>query len=328
MTKLLYLNDIQSHMHDNDCVYVYDFEKLTANCHHVTSLFPKVVAHHYDLATEPNLSVASVICKTIRGKINIPNAYFQDYLLWGGLSLNDCLWVDRDVLRIETVNQVTSLNLESCEADSIAMLGKTFLELGAAHQFWDGMIKKNIRLFIYAENSQMSDEEKMASAVGTLPDDVMPLIHIIHGKSLFGGAVSLWLKVRTIKFTKGRKFAVLSGGINLLWNASLSNNALRRKYAVAFPFRNSQDGPTEKMTFCGPLCTPQDTIVVDQDVNQVEIGDIVMIPNIESEGYHQSPYCFISHPRPCVLAYCDHQLHVIQEGVCTSSLPLAANMGR
>lgn len=328
MTKLLCLNDIQSHMRDNECVYVYDFEKLIANCRSVTSLFPKAVAHHYDLSTEPNLSVASVVCKTLRGRINIPNPYFKDYLLWGGLSLNECLYVDHDVMRIETVDQFTSLNLESYETDSIAMLDKTFLALGTAEKFWDGMIQRNVRLFIYAENCQMNDEVKIASVVGSLPGDVVPLIHIIHGRALFGDVASLWLRVRAIKHTKGRKFAVLSGGINLLWNASFSNNALRKKYTVTLPFRNSQNGPTEKMTFCGPLCTPQDTIVVDQDVNGVDIGDTVMIPNIASEGYHQSPYYFISHPRPRVLAYYDQQLHVIQEGVCTSSLLLAANMGR
>lgn len=114
---------------------------------------------------------------------------------------------------------------------------------------------------------------------------------------LFGNVTSVWFKARYVKTVKGKDFVILSGGTNVLWEAMQNRNAYRPSYKISV-HSNRFPLSEKKTTLCGPLCTPQDTLVFDHTMNAIHEDDLICIENSENHTFYKSPVYFISHDFP------------------------------
>lgn len=122
-------------------------------------------------------------------------------------------------------------------------------------------------------------------------------IQTMAAGDLFKNVTSVWFKVRYMKTVKGKDYVILSGGTNVLWEAMQNRNAYRPRYKISV-YSHHFSLTEKKMTLCGPLCTPQDTIVFDHSMSAISENDIICIENIESHTFYKSPFYFISHDFP------------------------------
>lgn len=111
------------------------------------------------------------------------------------------------------------------------------------------------------------------------------------GRYLVGGAGRLLLEVVNVKDSRGKRFVVLDGGINVLGGLS----GLGRLLPVAVEL----DGePAGTATLVGPLCTPGDTLGRDVPVPALSPGDVVAVPNVGAYGPTASLTGFLGRPAP------------------------------
>jgi diaminopimelate decarboxylase len=102
-------------------------------------------------------------------------------------------------------------------------------------------------------------------------------------------------RVLYTKNSKGKKFAILDGGMNC--NAIATSNfghRFRRNYPLCIVNRISQPNH-ELTTICGRLCTPMDVFARDLSVPSIEPGDIVAVFLSGAYGFSGSPHFFLSH---------------------------------
>lgn len=103
-------------------------------------------------------------------------------------------------------------------------------------------------------------------------------------------------QIRYLKKSRGKRFAVLNGGMN--HNAVATNNLgqpIKRKFPLCIV--NKIGHPiSHRVEIMGPLCTPLDSFGSDIDVPEIERGDIVGVFHSGAYGLTASPVNFLSHP--------------------------------
>lgn len=117
------------------------------------------------------------------------------------------------------------------------------------------------------------------------------------GRYLVGECGIYLCRVLYRKISQGRVFLVLDGGMHhhLAASGNLGQSIARRPMPVTTA--NRLDGPLEKVTVVGSLCTPLDTFgtVV---VPHAEEGDLIAVMNSGAYGLSASPVNFLSHNPP------------------------------
>lgn len=118
------------------------------------------------------------------------------------------------------------------------------------------------------------------------------------GRYLTAPAGVFVTRVRTVKETKGKRFAVCDGGSNCNSAAAGLGSAFRRNLPITVVGKNEQDGTTALWTVTGPLCTPTD--IIGQDVTLPELlpGDLIAIGQSGAYGPSASPIHFLSFGHP------------------------------
>jgi diaminopimelate decarboxylase len=104
-------------------------------------------------------------------------------------------------------------------------------------------------------------------------------------------------KVRYTKKSRGQKFALVGGGMNH-HQATTSIGTLIKDH---FPIEilNKMALPkNDKVTVCGPLCTPTDVLGKSVQMVEVEPGDLLGILKSGAYGLTASPVKFLSHDHP------------------------------
>ncbi|WP_329101688.1 type III PLP-dependent enzyme [Micromonospora sp. NBC_01699] len=122
-----------------------------------------------------------------------------------------------------------------------------------------------------------------------------PRIAFESGRFLVGAAGTLVTEVSNVKISRGRRYVIVDAGINTFGGMS----GLGRLMPVAVALELEPDGPTERGTLVGPLCTPGDLlgreIALPADL---EPGDLVEIPNTGAYGVTASLLMFLGRPAP------------------------------
>jgi diaminopimelate decarboxylase len=104
-------------------------------------------------------------------------------------------------------------------------------------------------------------------------------------------------KVRYTKKSRGQKFVLVGGGMNH-HQATTSIGTLIKDH---FPIEilNKMALPkNDKVTVCGPLCTPTDVLGKSVQMVEVEPGDLLGILKSGAYGLTASPIKFLSHDHP------------------------------
>ena len=119
-----------------------------------------------------------------------------------------------------------------------------------------------------------------------------PQLACESGRFLIGGSGTLVTRVSNVKVSRGRKFVILDAGINTFGGMS----GLGRLLPVAVEL--DSDGPTEKGSLVGPLCTPGDILGREIHLPELQAGDLVTIPNAGAYGPSASLLAFLGRPAP------------------------------
>lgn len=99
------------------------------------------------------------------------------------------------------------------------------------------------------------------------------------------------------KVSRGKTFLVTAGGLHHHLAASGNfGQVIRKNYPVCIG--NRTEGPTERVTVVGPLCTPLDLMASNVELPVAEPGDLFVVFQSGAYGLSASPLNFLSHPAP------------------------------
>ena len=100
------------------------------------------------------------------------------------------------------------------------------------------------------------------------------------GRLLVGNAGVLLTRVRYIKTTGQKKFAIVDAGMN-----DLIRPALYHSYHEIVPVTESTTGaPLEKIDVVGPVCESGDFLALDREMPEVQQGDLLAIMSAGAYG--------------------------------------------
>lgn len=283
-------------MSQNDgAAYVYDSDVLVSNCQRMKAAF-KGIDHYFDIRHMPSLSILYIIRNYLKCGMVVPSDEWRKYLDIIGVRSSDvhvlnkgCLWVERpdelrDICRANNFNRVVVPH---------ELLGEAVLSCGS-DVF---SARSNLKVIVDAATTAASDLERDREKILKLAQITNASLGLVHGDNIISGMGSLWLRVRATKEIMGTRYVILSGGANVLWDVTRNGNAARRKYKISAAHADNDDDE-EQVTFCGPLCTPQDTLAIDSAAPELLPGEQVVVKNVGCEFYHRSPIYFINHPLP------------------------------
>ena len=121
------------------------------------------------------------------------------------------------------------------------------------------------------------------------------------GKFIVGSCGYYATKIIDIKDCKGKKHIVTAGGVNHMRLPIATD----RKHPVYIINLNEEklysDQPTVKnevVDIEGPLCMTEDKISWDEEIDEANIGDIVVLTQAGAYCYSASTLWFLSHPLP------------------------------
>lgn len=108
-------------------------------------------------------------------------------------------------------------------------------------------------------------------------------------------------KIIRIKYSRGRNFIILDGGMNHLLRPSF----MKTKHSIKI-LNKIRLKSKEKFDICGRCCTPLDTFGENIALPSPQIGDIIGIFDVGAYGYTMSPLNFMSFPLPAeIMIYKD-----------------------
>ncbi|MBW2733133.1 MAG: hypothetical protein JRH20_12135 [Deltaproteobacteria bacterium] len=108
-------------------------------------------------------------------------------------------------------------------------------------------------------------------------------------------------RVVEIKQSRGRRFAILDGGMHHFFAATGAfGQVIKRNHRVS-AFEAPTDRPIVPHDLVGPLCTPLDTLGRQVQLPTLATGDLVVFEQAGAYGYSASPSAFLGHPPPVEL---------------------------
>ncbi|QMU73887.1 type III PLP-dependent enzyme [Streptacidiphilus sp. P02-A3a] len=122
-----------------------------------------------------------------------------------------------------------------------------------------------------------------------------PQIAFESGRRLAADCGTLLTTVLDVKDSRGTRYLVLDAGINVLGGMS----GLGRVLSTGIQPRPTGHGTgTAPATLVGPLCSPLDVLGRKVDIEAVEPGTVLEIPNVGAYGLSASLVGFLSRPMP------------------------------
>jgi diaminopimelate decarboxylase len=118
------------------------------------------------------------------------------------------------------------------------------------------------------------------------------------GRYLVGEAGVYLARVVDVKTSRGKRFAILDGGMNHHLAASGNlGQVIKRNFPVTLASR--LDAPAgARVDVVGPLCTPLDTLARDAELPEPVAGDLVAVLQSGAYARAASPLGFLSHATP------------------------------
>jgi diaminopimelate decarboxylase len=134
--------------------------------------------------------------------------------------------------------------------------------------------------------------ESFAFSVRDYTDAIVPELSALHlrvlvepGRFLVGNAGVLLTRVRFIKKSGAKKFAIVDAGMN-----DLIRPALYRSYHEIVPVEEAKTGRSksenmEKIDIVGPVCESGDFFALDREMPQLHEGDLLAIMSAGAYGF-------------------------------------------
>ncbi len=132
------------------------------------------------------------------------------------------------------------------------------------------------------------------------------------GRFIIGTAGAMAVQVNNLKLNHGKLFAVTDGGTNCHSAAAGSGRVVKRN----FPIQNiSASSDTAKKIYqvSGPLCSPDDIIGRNIELNEISLDDILLVKLSGAYGPTSSPVLFHSHGYPAEILLYQDESFLIRE---------------
>lgn len=118
------------------------------------------------------------------------------------------------------------------------------------------------------------------------------------GRFLVGEAGIYVARVNDVKYSRGKKYLILDGGMNHHLAASGNLGQVIKKNFPMATLNKLKTPASEVVEVVGPLCTPLDTLGRSVQLPAAEVGDLVGIFQSGAYARSASPLGFLSHPTP------------------------------
>jgi len=157
-----------------------------------------------------------------------------------------------------------------------------------AREWWDDTTIRS--------KSKRDRERKIALSIHEYVDAILPPLRELKlrillepGRLLVGNAGVLLTRVRYIKQTGQKKFAIVDAGMN-----DLIRPALYHSYHEIVPCKASSaadagqgknKNPTEKIDIVGPVCESGDFFALDREMPELHEGDLLAIMSAGAYGF-------------------------------------------
>ncbi|MDE6947744.1 MAG: hypothetical protein K2P14_11225 [Anaeroplasmataceae bacterium] len=116
-------------------------------------------------------------------------------------------------------------------------------------------------------------------------------------------------KILYKKCINGTTFLITDAGMNQNALATFREKRIRSNFIMEII---SNENEKEIVSVAGPLCTPDDVLGRNIELNSSDSGDILCIPNSGAYGVSFSPMEFLGHPRPCEVICIDEKEYIIR----------------
>ena len=152
----------------------------------------------------------------------------------------------------------------------------------------------------YNESEPEFDVEKFGKGLTALISKYDKISFILEpGRFLVSESGMFLTKVISVKESRGKKYAIVDGGINHAFLPIRMN----KKYPTVIANKmqhsaNSASIKNSQFIIGGPLCTSMDVFTNEVELPQVEINDIICLGNSGAYGFSASMLYFLSVPMP------------------------------
>jgi diaminopimelate decarboxylase len=156
----------------------------------------------------------------------------------------------------------------------------------------------------YFEGENPVDPVKVAAAIGGVVAEAASGSALAGvgfvlelGRYLIGEFGTYVARVTDVKVTRGKRFAVLDGGMHHCFAATGNfGQLIKKNFRMANLSRPA--GTIGAYDVVGPLCTPLDTLGRNVALPEVAAGDFIGIMNCGAYGLSASPIRFLGHDPP------------------------------
>ena len=135
--------------------------------------------------------------------------------------------------------------------------------------------------------NKSASRTKSALSIQQYVDAILPPLRDLNlrillepGRLLVGNAGVLLTRVRYIKRTGQKKFAIVDAGMN-----DLIRPALYHSYHEIVPVRDPNNPAREKIDLVGPVCESGDFFALDREMPEVRDGDLLAIMSAGAYGF-------------------------------------------
>lgn len=140
------------------------------------------------------------------------------------------------------------------------------------------------------------------------------------GRYLTGAAGTYVVRVRYVKESRGERFAVTDGGSHHHMAAVGIGSFVKRNFPAALLSSHADDSGTTgpdapeagRWIVTGPLCTPNDTLLKQVKLPDLEAGDLIGVLRSGAYGPSASPGLFLSHGFPAEVLVREGRAHLVR----------------
>jgi diaminopimelate decarboxylase len=134
------------------------------------------------------------------------------------------------------------------------------------------------------------------------------------GRFLLAEAGVFLAEVLYKKECKGSVYLVCDGGSSQHASSAFLGRHIRNNFPMHILGKDSSpETDPETVNVVGPLCTPTDVIGQKVTLAKAVPGDILVVEKSGAYGLTNSPYAFLSHPRPAEALYLGGKVHILRE---------------
>lgn len=170
---------------------------------------------------------------------------------------------------------------------------------------------------IYYFQDDEFDEDTFLSEINSLLKEIKnKTISLEIGRSIAASCGTYLTKVVDLKTNKNGNFAIVDGGINHLVYYG-GTMAMRIPHFEVLPKRN---GAKKIYNLYGSLCTINDILMKNININKLELGDIFVFKNTGAYSSTEGISLFLSRDLPKIVIYKNKKIETVREVTKTSTL--------